>query len=99
MNGSGISMATRPAWLSPQLLDRTEQVVIVLLWSLMAWRVTDSVNPVAPMLLLSETAVAIFVLIRRSTTNISMKLGDWLLAITATAAPTTARGIWMENGR
>lgn len=87
MNGSGVSVAARPGWISPQLLDRSEQVVIVLLWSLMAWRVTHSVNPVAPLLLLSESAVAFFVLIRRPTKNISMKLGDWLLAITATAAP------------
>ncbi len=87
MNGTGVNALALPNQLTLKLLDRGEQVVIVLLWSLMAWRVSHSVNPIAPLLLLSESAVAFFVLIRRPTNNISMKLGDWLLAITATAAP------------
>ena len=39
------------------------------------------------LLLLSETAVMIFVMLRRSTDAVSVRLGDWLLAVTATAAP------------
>lgn len=85
---SGVIKAQAPAtWLRPAVLDRAEQVIIVLLWTLLALRVDHSSNPLAPLLLASESAVAIFVLIRRPTGNISMKLGDWLLAITATAAP------------
>jgi len=38
------------------------------------------------LLLISETAVALFALIRRPTDKLSMELGDWLLAITATSA-------------
>ena len=75
------------ALLRPAVLDRIEQVAIVALWSWMAWRVFHSANPFAPLALLSETAVVIYVLIRRPTQNISMRLGDWLLAITATGCP------------
>ncbi len=73
--------------LRPAVLDRIEQVAIVVLWVLLVDRVWHSSNPFAMLMLLSETAVVIFVLIRRSTQAISVHLGDWLLAITATAAP------------
>ena len=39
------------------------------------------------LMLLSETAVMVFVMIRRPTQAVSLDLGDWMLAITATAAP------------
>ncbi len=68
-------------------LDRAEQVVILLLWVVLLERVIRSSNPYAPLLLLSETAVLIFALIRRPTEAITRRMGDWLLAITATAAP------------
>lgn len=73
--------------LRPAVLDRIEQVAIVVLWTLLVDRVWRSDNPFAMLMLLSETAVVVFVLIRRSTQAISVNLGDWLLAITATAAP------------
>lgn len=76
----------RPAWLRPAVLDRIEQVVIVLLWMVLVYRVYHSDNPVAPLLLLSESAVAVFTLFRRPTENLSLDLGDWLLAMTATCA-------------
>jgi protein-S-isoprenylcysteine O-methyltransferase Ste14 len=69
------------------VLDRVEQVLIALLWVWLVRRVVVSPNGYAPLLLLSETAVMAFVLIRRPTEAISLRLGDWLLAITATAAP------------
>ena len=75
------------AVLRPSVLDRAEQVVIVILFCLLAYRVLGSENPLALLLLLSEAAVAFFVVIRRPTTAISVRLGDWLLATTATAAP------------
>jgi protein-S-isoprenylcysteine O-methyltransferase Ste14 len=75
------------ALLRPAVLDRAEQAAIVILWSWFAWRVYGSDNPFAPLALLSETAVLIFVLIRRPTSKITQGLGDWLLAITATLAP------------
>lgn len=77
----------RNALLRPAVLDRAEQIVIVVLFCLLTWRVAGSPNPLAVLLLLSEAAVTFFVLIRRPTTAISIRLGDWLLATTATAAP------------
>jgi len=75
-----------PFWRKPRVMDRVEQVAIVVLWIFLVQRVEISGNPYAPLLLISETAVAIFALIRRPTDKLSMELGDWLLAITATSA-------------
>lgn len=75
------------ARIDPRWLDRIEQGVILLLWVFLVLRVVRSPNGYAPLLLVSETTVLGFVLIRRSTRDISRDLGDWLLAITATAAP------------
>ena len=75
-----------PLWLSPAVADRAEQVVVVLLWLGLVWRVDLSDNIYAPLLLLSESAIAFFTLIRRPTQRLSMRLGDWLLALTATSA-------------
>ncbi len=84
-SGAG-AIAPKASWLRPAVLDRAEQVVIVLLWVFLLQRVEVSGNPYAPLLLLSETAVLVFTLIRRPTDKLSMKLGDWLLATTATCA-------------
>ena len=83
---STVTLSKQPAWLRPAVLDRIEQVAIVLLWIVLAARVEVSGNPWAPLLLVSETAVALFTLIRRPTQKLSMELGDWLLAMTATCA-------------
>ncbi|MEO6388116.1 MAG: isoprenylcysteine carboxylmethyltransferase family protein [Croceibacterium sp.] len=69
------------------MLDRVEQVVIAALWIWLAQRVAVSGRPDAWLMLISETIIVIFILLRRSTQSISLRLGDWLLAITATAAP------------
>ncbi len=75
----------------PAVLDRIEQVVIALLWVWLVQRVMLSyvrdANHNAVLALVSETAVMVFTLIRRPTNAISLDLGDWMLAITATAAP------------
>src|SRR3546814_2757232 len=78
------AQARPPRWLTPARLDRLEQVVIVVLWMWLAWRVYASANGLAWLALISETAIMFFVLIRRPTDQISLRLGDWLLAITAT---------------
>jgi protein-S-isoprenylcysteine O-methyltransferase Ste14 len=75
------------AMLRPAVLDRAEQVVIVALFGVLSYRVFASANPLAPLLMVSEAGVVFFVLIRRPTAAISVRLGDWLLATTATAAP------------
>lgn len=74
-------------WLRPAVLDRVEQVLILALWAFLVQRVLGSENPFAPLILVAETTVVFFVLVRRSTQAISVNLGDWLLAATATAAP------------
>ena len=75
-----------PRWLTPARLDRLEQITIVILWVLLARRVYTATNPLAPLIMIAETAVVIFVLARRPTETISLRLGDWFLAITATYA-------------
>ena len=78
---------TLPRWLTPARLDRFEQVMIVVLWGWLAYRVYSATNPYAWLVMVTETTVMVFVLIRRPTKNISLKPGDWLLAIIATYAP------------
>ena len=75
------------ARIPPRVLDRAEQGLILILWLGLLHRVLLSLNGYAPLVLISETTVLIFVLIRRPTQAISLRLGDWLLAIAATAAP------------
>lgn len=81
-NGAGLRTLLRPL-----VLDRIEQVGVVVLWALMTWRVYLSDNPYGPLLVLSESAVVLFVLVRRPARDISLRSGDWYLAITATFAP------------
>lgn len=73
--------------LRPRVLDRIEQAVILLMWAVFAWRMIHTPNAYGPAVMISETAVMLFTLIRRPTGAISLRLGDWLLATTATAAP------------
>lgn len=81
------TVESRPnSWLTPRFADRAEQVAIVVLWAFLAWRVEFSDNPWAWLLLASESAIAFFTLIRRPTDRLSIRLGDWLLAMTATCA-------------
>lgn len=85
---TGTAPLQRPrALITPARLDRFEQAVILVLWIFLVRRVLDSPNSFAPLILIAETSVALFVLIRRPTQAISVELGDWMLAATATAAP------------
>jgi protein-S-isoprenylcysteine O-methyltransferase Ste14 len=85
------SAAARPhplaALLRPRVLDRAEQLVILAMWAVFAWRMIQSPNGYAPLVMISETAVMVFTLIRRPTDAISLRAGDWMLAFTATIAP------------
>ena len=87
MNIAATSGGLRAWLLRPQVLDRTEQIGILLFWGPFAWRMLHSTNPYAAWVMLSEFAVLIFTLLRRPTNAISVNLGDWLLACTATFAP------------
>lgn len=82
-----IDPAAVPVWRQPRVLDRVEQLGILLLWSWFILRVGEAHNPFAWLAAVSETSVAMFTLIRRPTSAISVRLGDWLLAMTATLAP------------
>ncbi|MGN6356881.1 MAG: methyltransferase family protein [Novosphingobium sp.] len=86
-SASPIAASRRAYLLRPGVLDRIEQVVILLVFSLFAWRMLNAPNAYAPAVMISETAVVLFTLIRRPTEAISLRLGDWLLATTATLAP------------
>jgi protein-S-isoprenylcysteine O-methyltransferase Ste14 len=79
--------ASAAALRTPAMLDRIEQVAIVALWTWLSWRVVDSVNPFAPLLLASETLIVLFVLLRRSSAAISVNRVDWAAAFGATLLP------------
>lgn len=88
MDDTAISVNShRFVLLRPRVLDRIEQVVIVLAWAVFAWRMIHALNVYAPTVMISETAVMLFTLVRRPTEAISLRLGDWMLASTATIAP------------
>jgi protein-S-isoprenylcysteine O-methyltransferase Ste14 len=79
-------------WITPARLDRFEQVAIVILWMGLIYRMVDAVlRDTAPpwilLLLVAETTVMIFTLIRRPTSNISVNWRDWILAAGATFLP------------
>jgi protein-S-isoprenylcysteine O-methyltransferase Ste14 len=69
------------------VLDRAEQIGIVVFWSMFAWRMLGSTNPYAFWVTISEFGVLVFTLLRRPSADISVRPGDWMLAATATFAP------------
>lgn len=80
------------ALLTPRRLDRFEQVAILVLWCWLVYRMVNAVSsgaapPWALLVLVAETTVLFFTLIRRPTDRISIEWRDWLLACTATFLP------------
>lgn len=73
--------------LNPRVLDRAEQAIILAMWAFFAWRMYNAPSAYAPLVMISETAVMVFTLIRRPTDAISLRSGDWMLAFTATIMP------------
>lgn len=71
------------------LLDWSERIAIVLLFVWLSYRVTGSLDetPLNLFFILSEGAVALFVLFRRSTDAISVKPFDWIMGISGTMLP------------
>ena len=73
------------------VLDRFEQAAALLLYgSLVArfWPEDLAANQLAPaLLLLSEGVIVFFLIIRRASSDISLRPQDWLAAIIGTAAP------------
>ncbi len=93
MDTEALQIKPQGGWrklVQPAVLDRLEQAAVLVLWVFLVERVWDSANPFAPLLLIAETTVMFFVLIRRPTEAISVRPGDWLMAAVATAAPLLA---------
>ncbi len=78
-----LSVTAAPS-ISPRLLDRIEQVVVLVLYLFLVMRVwPDSAtlqNLFSMILLVSEGAVVVFLLMRRPTQDISYRIGDWAIA-------------------
>lgn len=83
---SGTIQIAGPLRLRPAVIDRLEQFVVFALYAVLAYRVFHSDNPFRWLLLTSESAVVIFVAIRRPTERLSFVFGEWLVAFSATAA-------------
>jgi protein-S-isoprenylcysteine O-methyltransferase Ste14 len=75
----------------PLLLDAFERVLVLLAYGWLVARIVASYRAsgdFANLLLLpSEGAVFVFVLLRRRTEDVSRRTGDWALALAATFAP------------
>lgn len=76
-------------------LDLIERAVLCVLFSVFAWTILHSVieerNFLSLLLLVSESAVVFFVLIRRPTGDISIRPVDWFVALAGTALPLLAQ--------
>lgn len=76
---------------STRLLDRVEQAAALLLYASLVVRVwpenlsSDNLGPA--LVLLSEGVIVFFLIIRRATADISLRLRDWSAAAIGTAAP------------
>lgn len=74
-----------------RLLDRVEQVVSALLFVVFVMRLWP--HELAErtlgvlLLLVSESLVVVFLILRRSTEQISVRFGDWIMAAAGTALP------------
>ena len=74
-----------------QLFDAAERIILLTLYFFLLARVmigfAAHANLISLLLVLSEGFVVVFVLLRRSTQNISQKPRDWLMALGGTVAP------------
>ena len=75
----------------PRFLDAAERLVVLALYLFLFVRVLHSFltnsAPILLVLILSEGLIVFFLILRRRTTNISLKPRDWLIAFGGTAAP------------
>ena len=89
-----VGFATRSRFsgvLNAKVMDRVEQLVVALLYALLFWRLLpdslDSVHRFGLMILVSEGTVLAFVLLRRGTTDITLRPADWAVAFGGTLPP------------
>ena len=86
MNLTSVTSALAPARkiFRPRVVDRLEQAAILLLWFFLVRRMMGADNPLAALVLITETSVVVLNTIRRTTDDISINPTDWVLAATAT---------------
>lgn len=99
-------MATTMKLPPAALIDRFEQVAAFVFYCFLVariWPNDSSANNLAPALVLvSEGVIMFFLLIRRASSDISLRPQDWLVAIVGTIAPLliskTAEPFFLEAG-
>ena len=71
------------------LLDGTERVFILMLYSFLVWRFVGGLfeTPANALFLVSEGLIAAFVLFRRPTEAITLRYRDWITGVVGTALP------------
>lgn len=73
------------------IMDRVEQAIALILYGLLVQRIwpddLSAANVAPALVLVSEGIIVFFLLIRRSTLNISLRPQDWAAALAGTAAP------------
>lgn len=73
------------------LIDRAEQAIALILYGLLVQRIwpdnMSAANLAPALVLVSEGIIVFFLLIRRTTLNISSRPQDWVAALAGTTAP------------
>ena len=84
-------MAFRSSALSARLMDRLEQGILLVLFSLLCWRMLPGSLAAHPwyalMILLSESTILFFALIRRPTAQITASPAEWAVAFSGSMVP------------
>ncbi len=78
--------------IDPRVADRTEQALAVLFYLWFCYRFVTAIaagatDPRVYAVLVVDGIVLVFMLLRRPTTDISLRVGDWFWALAATLAP------------
>jgi len=78
--------------IDPRVADRVEQALAVLFYLWFCYRFVTAIaagatDPRVYAVLVVDGIVLVFMLLRRPTTNISMRVADWFWALAATLAP------------
>ena len=76
---------------SALLIDRAEQAIALILYGLLVQRIwpedMSAANLAPALVLVSEGIIVFFLLIRRTTLDISSRPQDWVAALAGTTAP------------
>ena len=92
---ASIAVERRPAWSAAKALDLLERGAVLALFASFAMRnyhaVVDQGHWFNAIMVASEALVALFILIRRPSVNVTQSGADWTLAFAATAGPLLAR--------